>query len=323
MLNRIKRTGLNVTVLIVSILVFLIAFVLLIAFVNTSKPQTMDVLSAARDLNVGDVIGPTDIAVKTVYVDSNSSLYISADQQEGVVNGIVAVPIYSDQPIFKTSILAPAGEGSRISAVLAKNPGDGLFPLPLDKSNVVAPSTSSFMPGDLVDVTIVISTRPQPILTPTAAPSYYYNPANPNLAAPSPTPLPTLTTQDAAKQDADARTYPPFAKSLLPAGVRVIAVQGLPPSSATNQNSLTGSTTTTTNSASSASPSTYADYSQPRVVILMVPLDQIEELALALQEGDLVVVSLISKGSDKPTPGFTYWDLEQVIRADRQQAIGK
>ena len=49
MINRIKRTGLNVTVLIVSILVFIVAFAALIAFVNASKPQSVDVLAAARD----------------------------------------------------------------------------------------------------------------------------------------------------------------------------------------------------------------------------------------------------------------------------------
>ena len=190
MINRIKRTGLNVTVLIVSILVFVVAFAALIAFVNASKPQSADVLAAAQDLNVGDVISPNDINVKTVYVDSNSSLYISADQQANVVNGIVAVPVYAGQPIFKTSIVAPAGEGSRISAILAKNPGYGLFPLPLDKANVVAPAAASFMPGDLVDVTLVISTRPQVAITPTPVASYYYNPANPSAAIPTPTPMP-------------------------------------------------------------------------------------------------------------------------------------
>jgi len=322
MINRIKRTGLNVTVLIVSIIVFVVAFAALVAYSNASKPQTMDVLSAAHDLNVGDVIGPNAIDVKTVYVDSNSSLYIPADQQTHVANGIVAVPVYAGQPIFKTSIVAPAGEGSRISAILAKNPGYGLFPLPLDKSNVVAPAASSFMPGDLVDVTLVISTRPQPILTPTPVPSYYYNPANPSLAIPSPTPMPTLTTQDAEKQAADERLYPPLAKSLLSAGVRVVSVQGLPPAT-TDQNSLTNTTSSSAGSVSSASPSTYADFSQPRILILMVPLAQIEPLALSLQEGDLVVVSLMAQGSTSPTAGFTYWDLEQLIRSDRQQVIGK
>ena len=322
MINRIKRTGLNVTVLIVSILVFIVAFAALIAFVNASKPQSVDVLAAAQDLNVGDVISPNDINVKTVYVDSNSSLYITADQQANVVNGIVAVPIYAGQPIFKTSIVAPAGEGSRISAILAKNPGFGLFPLPLDKANVVAPSAASFMPGDLVDVTLVITTRPQPAITPTPVASYYYNPANPSAAIPSPTPMPipTLTTEQAQKQAADKLLYPPLAKSLIPAGVRVISVQGIPPAT-TEQNNLTNTTTSSAGNASSASPSTYADYSQPKILILMVPLTQIEPLALSLQEGDLVVVSLMAQGSTSPSAGFTYWDLEQLIRSDREKLL--
>ena len=116
--------------------------------------------------------------------------------------------------------------------------------------------------------------------------------------------------------------YPPLAKSLLPAGVRVISVQGLPPTT-TDQNSLVDNTSSSAGSASSASPSTYADYSQPKVLILMVPLDQIEPLALSLQEGDLVVVSLIAQGSTTPSAGFTYWDLEQLIRSDRQKLLAK
>jgi hypothetical protein len=322
MLNRIKRTGLNVTVLITSIAVFIIAFVLILGIVNSEKPQTADVLSASRDLNTGDVIGPTDLAVKTVYLDSDASLYVPADQLANVENGIVAVPIYAGQPIFKTSIVAPAAEGARISAILAKYPGFGLFPLPLDKSNIIAPSANSFMPGDLVQVTLVISARPQSIDTPTPEPSYYYNPANPNLVLPSPTPLPTLTTGEAAKQAADQRTYPPLAKSLLPSGVRVVAVQGLPLTEINNNASNLGSGSGSTTASSSASPSDYANYSQPKILILMVPLNLIETLSLSLQEGDLVVVSLLAKGSDKPTPGFTYWDLEELIRKDRQQALG-
>ena len=322
MLNRIKRTGLNVTVLIVAIAVFVVAFIAMIAYNSSTKPETADVLSATRDLNVGDVIGGGDLAVKTVYVDSNTSLYITADQQSNVVNGIVAVPIYAGQPIFKTSIVSPAGEGSRISAILANNPGYGLFPLPLDKANVDAPAAASFMPGDLVDVTLVISTRPEPFFTPTPASSYYYNPSNPSTAIPSPTPMPTLSAQDQAEQDAQARLYPPLAKSILPLGVRVVAVQGLPPTTASQSNNLssnTTDTTTTTGSASSASPSNYADYSQPKILLLMVPIAQIEPLSLAVQEGDLVVVTLLAKGSTVPSAGFTYWDLENLIRNDRAQ----
>ena len=324
MLNRIRRTGLNLTVLVISIAVFVIAFVLILGIVNAQKPQTADVLSATRDMNPGDVIVPSDLAVKTIYVDSDSSLYLRADQQNDVVSGIVAVPIFASQPIFATSILAPATQGTRISAILAKDPGYGIFPLPLDRSNILAPSAYSLMPGDLIDITLVISTRPQSIDTPTPEASYYYNPANPTLALPSPTPLPTLSAVDSARRAADARTYPPLAKSLLPGGVRVVAVQGLPLGGTnTNQNELAaGSGSTPPNASnSSASPSDYANYSQPKILLLMIPLDQIEPLALALQEGDLVVVTLLAKGADKPTPGFTYWDLEQLVRKDRQQVL--
>src|SRR5260370_23550085 len=102
MLNRIRRTGLNLTVLVISIAVFVIAFVLILGIVNAQKPQTADVLSATRDMNPGDVIVPSDLAVKTIYVDSDSSLYLRADQQNDVVSGIVAVPIFASQPIFAT-----------------------------------------------------------------------------------------------------------------------------------------------------------------------------------------------------------------------------
>jgi hypothetical protein len=322
MLDRIKRTGLNVTVLIISIAVFIIAFLLILGLVNSEKPQTMDVLSATRDLNTGEIVGTSDLAVKTVYLDSDSSLFIPADQLASVEYGIVAVPIYAGQPIFRTSLVAPAAEGARISAILAKYPGFGLFPLPLDKSNIIAPSANSFMPGDLVELTIVISARPQSIDTPTPEASYYYNPANPNLVIPSPTPLPTLSSGEAAKQAADQRTYPPLAKSLLPAGVRVVAVQGLPPTQIDNNAGAPGPGTGSAITSSPASPSDYANYSQPKILILMVPLNLIETLSLSLQEGDLLVVSLLAKGSNQPTPGFTYWDLEQLIRIDRQQVLG-
>jgi hypothetical protein len=133
-------------------------------------------------------------------------------------------------------------------------------------------------------------------------------------------PIPTLTTEEAQKQAADKLLYPPLAKSLIPAGVRVISVQGIPPAT-TEQNNLTNTTTSSAGSASSASPSTYADYSQPKILILMVPLTQIEPLALSLQEGDLVVVSLMAQGSTSPSAGFTYWDLEQLIRSDREKLL--
>jgi Flp pilus assembly protein CpaB len=170
MLKRLASTGVNLVVLGVSVGIFLIAFISLNALGAAQKPPTISVLSATRDLNIGDVITPNDLAVKTVFKDDNASLYIPEDEVTGVASGIVAQPIFSGQPIFRTAIVAQAAEGTRLSAVLAKYPGYSLFPLPLDAMNLVAPDVDAFLPGDLVNVTMVISSRPQQITTPTAMP---------------------------------------------------------------------------------------------------------------------------------------------------------
>jgi len=51
-----------------------------------------------------------------------------------------------------------------------------------------------------------------------------------------------------------------------------------------------------------------------------VPDDKREELSLALQEGDLLVVSLLATGDDGPTAGFSYWDYEELLKSQREEA---
>ena len=111
MLKRIASTGVNLVVLGVSVAVFLIAFLALNALGAAQRPPTVSVLSATHDLNIGDVITPSDIAVKTVFKDDNASLYIPGEEVSGVVGGVVAQPIFKDQPIFRSAILAQAAEG--------------------------------------------------------------------------------------------------------------------------------------------------------------------------------------------------------------------
>lgn len=304
--QRIARTGINVTVLIISIVVFIVAFIALQGVANAQRPKTLDVLAASHDLNIGDVIGPADISIKTVYVDSNSDLYIPSTEQDSVVGGVAALPIGAGQPIYRNAIMAPAAEGTRFSAVLSKYPNDALFPLPLDRANVISPDAESFQPGDLVNIILVVGTRPKPIETPTPQPSYYYDQNNPNLAIPSPTPLPTPV---GPQQTNDYKTYPPLAKSLVPNGVRVLAVQGLPTSNTVQPQDQT------------TSPAQFADYNKPKILVLIVPNDVIEPLSLALDQGDMVIVSLLSKGGPK-TPGFTYWDFEELFQKDRQEILG-
>lgn len=304
MLKRIASTGLNLVVLGVSVAVFLVAFLALNALGAAQRPPTVSVLSATRDLNIGDVLAPSDMAVKTVFKDDNADLYIPGEEVSGVVGGVVAQPVFKDQPIFRSAILAQAAEGTRLSAALAKYPGYSLFPLPLDGTNLVAPEVSAFLPGDLIGITVVVSSRPQVLATPTTMPevilpSGYDTPAT---ATPAP--------QDTARAEALGRSLPPLAKDLFPMGVRVIAVEGLPPA------------TDSTNSSGSDSTSSFNAINQSHILVLLVPNASREVLSLALQQGDRLVVSLMARGEDKPTAGFTYWDFEDLFKSDREKVLG-
>ncbi len=298
MLKRIASTGVNLVVLGVSVGIFLVAFIALNALGAAQKPPTISVLSATHDLNIGDVITANDLAVKTVFQDDNASLYIPGEEVTGVVGGVVAQPIFNGQPIFRSAILAQAAEGTRLSAVLAQFPGHSLFPLPLDAMNLVSPDAEAFLPGDLIGVTVVISTRPQQMSTPTPMPELVIDPGYVEPTA-QPSPL------ELEQADAINRSFPPLAKDLFPMGVRVIAVQGLPQKTESSEDS--GSFNLDT---------------QPKMLILLVPNQSREVLSLALQQGDRLVVSLMARGDETPSAGFTYWDFEDLFKQDREDVLG-
>ncbi len=301
MLKRIASTGVNLVVLGVSVGIFLVAFIALNALGAAQKPPTISVLSATHDLNIGDVITANDLAVKTVFQDDNASLYIPGEEVTDVVGGIVAQPIGSGQPIFRNAIVASAAEGTRLSAVLAQFPGHSLFPLPLDAMNLVAPDAEAFLPGDLIGVTVVISTRPQQMSTPTPMPEIVIDPG---YVEPTVQPSPLELEQ----ADAMNRTFPPLAKDLFPMGVRVIAVQGLPAKTDSTENSESGSSFTLEDT--------------QKMLILLVPNESREVLSLALQQSDRLVVSLMARGDETPSAGFTYWDFEDLFKSDREEVLG-
>jgi hypothetical protein len=301
MLKRIASTGINLVVLAVSVGVFLVAFFALNALGAAQKPPTVSILSATRDLNIGDVITASDLAVKTVFQDDNATQYIPGEEVTGVVGGIVAQPIFSGQPVFRSSIVAQAAEGTRFSAVLAQYPGYSLFPLPLDAMNLVAPDAVAFLPGDLINVTVVISSRPQQMSTPTVMPDLIIDPGVVE-------PTATAAPQEIAQVDALSRALPPLAKDLFPMGVRVVSVQGLP--------AKTNSTDTEN------SDSSFTTFDQPQMLMLLVPNESREVLSLALQQGDRLVVSLMARGEESPTAGFTYWDFEDLFKSDREDVLG-
>ncbi len=310
MLQRLRDSGLNLVVLLVSLLVFLGAFCGLSYFAQSSRPPQLSVLAAARDLDMGDVIAPGDLVEKRVYQDENAALYIPAEEMSSVVGGAVALPVSAGQPLFRSAVLALAGKGVRIAAVLADYPDHSLFPLPLSAQNVIAPDARSFLPGDLVGITVVIASRPQAPATPGLPISLAFPALTPEQRSSlSPSPTPTLEAQPALE-----RGFPPLAKDLFPQGVRVIAVQGLPAETAQEVPEGSGL------SSIAAAPAVI-DLAQERILILLVPNEAREALALALEQGDRLIVSLLAGGKPGASMGFTYWDFEERFRADREQDL--
>jgi hypothetical protein len=78
----------------------------------------------------------------------------------------------------------------------------------------------------------------------------------------------------------------------------------------------------TDSSNTSDTSSSFSTETQAHLLMLLVPDASREVLSLALQQGDRLVVSLMARGDDKPTAGFTYWDFEDLFKADREQVLG-
>lgn len=301
MFKRLAASGLNFAVLGISVLVFLVSFFALNGLAAAQRPPTITILAAARNLPIGQPISASDLVEKTVFEDDNAALYIPADQVTEVIGGIAALPISVGQPIFRSSVIATAGEGFRLSAVLAEYPNHSLFPLPLSENNVTAPDAASFLPGDLVGITVVIAGRPQPPATPTPSAVISF----------LPTPVVTQTTTLIPAPETDIaqaldRTFPPLAKDLFPQGVRVIAIEGLPQPVSTT---------------SDANAPVFNSGPQEQRLILLIPNASREALSLAIQQGAQLFISLLSHGEEGVTPGFTYWDFEDLFRADREEAL--
>jgi Flp pilus assembly protein CpaB len=306
MLKRLANSGLNLAVIIMAVVVFLLAFFALNGLAAARKPPILTVLAASRDLQIGEVITAADLVEKTVYEDDNAPLYIPVGHAEEVIGGVVALPLRAGQPLLRDMVVALAGAGYRLSAALSQFPDHSLFPITLDASNLVAPAAASFLPGDLIGVTVVLGSRPQPPATST--PNAYTFISTPVITGTRPVPRFAVEREEA---EAQARVYPPLAKDLFPQGVLVIAVQGIP------QTTITGEDPEDLNS-----PPVFAGVPQQKQLILLVPNQAREQLALALQRADQVFVSLLVRNEGHTlTPGFTYWDFEDLFKADRERFL--
>jgi len=116
----------------------------------------------------------------------------------------------------------------------------------------------------------------------------------------------TPQPMEVEQTDALSRALPPLAKDLFPMGVRVISVQGLPQQTESTEDGN----------------SSFAIDQGSKMLILLVPNESREVLSLALQQGDRLVVSLMARGDETPTAGFTYWDFEDLFKTDREEVLG-
>ena len=306
MLKRLANSGINLGVIIIAVVVFLLTFFALNGLAVAQKPTRITVLATNLSIQIGERITSADLVEKTIYEDDNSTLYIPVEQFDEVVGGVAALPLRAGQPVFRDMVIALAGEGHRLSAALGQFPNHSLFPLPLDAGNVVAPEADAFLPGDLVGVTVVIGARPQPPATPTPN-AYSFMPA-PIITSTLPAAPLEIETEEI---EAQARAYPPLAKDLFPQGALVMAIQGLP--------RPTGSNEETENVNSQP---VFSGPPQPDLLILLIPNQSREQLALSMQRADQVFISLLVRGDgEEITPGFTYWDLEDLFKADREQFL--
>ena len=302
MLKRIASTGVNLVVLGVSVGIFLVAFIALNALGAAQKPPTISVLSATRDLNIGDVITPMTWPSRPSFRMTMPACIFPVRKSPVLSAGWLPNRSSTDSPSFVLRSWRKPRKAHGSRQCLQNIPGYSLFPLPLDAMNLVAPDADAFLPGDLVGVTMVITSRPQQMTTPTAMPEVIIELWIMNAAAATPAP------QEIAQTDALSRALPPLAKDLFPMGVRVISVQGLPPKP------------TRPIRATRTPPS--PPFDQPHMLILLVPNASREVLSLALQQGDRLVVSLMARGDETPTAGFTYWDFEDLFKSDREEVLG-
>jgi hypothetical protein len=309
MLKRLKSTGINVMVLIVAVLVFAGSFCALQGLAVAQKPVTITILTTTRDLPIGHVITPNDLAEKTIFEDENARLYIPSEEANSVLGGVVGTPLFAGQAILRLAIVADASQAYRVSAILQEYPGYSLFPLPMDRPNLIAPDLASFLPGDLVAITVVIAARPThpDELNKTFQMENFEEPEDP-YALDFSEEMPEKTNTEA--EEIIAKTYPPLAKDLFPQGVRVISIQGLPQSQVT-----------TSEDADLQQP-VFSDFNQQQLLLLLIPNASRESLSLALQKSDSLVVSLLAHGEEGPTPGFTYWDFEALFKDDRSDVLG-
>ena len=293
----------------ISLVLFVVFFFLTLSLGRAGRPRTVDVLAAARALEPGDVLTDADLTVISVYEDARTALYLPPERRADIVGGVVTEPLAPNEPITVDAVVAPAVADQRLAGLLAEFPDHALFPLPLDHDRVTAPAVDAFHPGDIVLVTLVFPDRPEEArrdLVAPQAPSGLFVPAGPAVTALAPTPTPTPGVLPY-----EQRGVPPLAWSPSPSGYRVVRVDGQTPEP-------TASETPEADSVNSV-----YGYTGPEtrpVLYLLVPRQDVQALTMGLTTGRVYVSWVWQAAQDDETdPGFSYWDLEAIVEAERRR----
>jgi hypothetical protein len=282
------------------------AFLLNLTLSAAARPPRTEILVAARRLPAGTVLSPSDLRPVAAYADPLTEGFVPAAEASRVAGKVLAVPLPAGAPLPRSALLDMAGSG-RLAALLADRPGMILFPIDLSASHIIAPDPRRLRPGDRIALTVVIPQRPMG-LEPTPSPPL------PPGATPTPPRggLPVPATPTAALEIL-ARLQPPLAKDLFPDGLEVADVLGVPEEAPGEGEA----------GAASAFAPAGGILSRPLLLVL-APAERRELLALALSVGQPVVISLLGRPDpERPTPGLSFLDLEEWLRAQRQAALAE
>jgi len=286
------------------------AFLLNLTLSAAARPPRTEILVAARRLPAGTVLAPSDLRPVAAYADPLTEGFVPAAEASQVAGKVLAVPLPAGAPLPRSALLDMAGNG-RLAALLADRPGMILFPIDLSASHIIAPDPRRLRPGDRIALTVVIPQRPmglEPTPFPPLLPGATPTPPRGGLPVPAtPTATPTVTLEILA------RLQPPLAKDLFPDGLEVADVLGVPEETPGEGEG---------GAASALAPASGIP-SRPLLLVL-APAERRELLALALSVGQPVVISLLGRPDpERPTPGLSFLDLEEWLRAQRQAALGE
>jgi hypothetical protein len=158
----LRRYGLSTTVVAASLALFLGGLALNLILSSAAAPPRVRVAAAARDLKVGDVLGPGDLTEAWAYWgDAERAYFVPAAGGDRLAGAVVLRPIPRGMPVPADAVLARGADGRPLAGRLAAlvGPGRTVYPLPLGRQNVTAPPASAFRVGDTVAVSAVLADR--------------------------------------------------------------------------------------------------------------------------------------------------------------------